>query len=239
MHRPSKRPRLRLGLIAAVVVLLGLAAPGSASAACTHAPSAYDSGGTPGSGAANDPLFPRQWGLQQIKAPPAWQRGALGAGVTIAVVDTGADFSHPDLAAKLDPGIDLVGTDNGLTGPGCPGAEDENGHGTHVAGIAAAITNNGKGVAGTAPHARILPVRVLDANGSGDPAAVDAGIRWAADHGAKVINLSLGPDTPLVASLPDQATDDGVAYAYSKGANVIAAAGNESVPLCDYPAAAP
>src|SRR4051812_48876509 len=107
MPRPPKRPRLRLALIAAVA-LVALAAPGSASAACTHPPSAYDSGGTPGGGAANDPLFPRQWGLQQIKAPAAWQRGALGGGVTIAVVDTGADFSHPDLAAKLDPGTDLV-----------------------------------------------------------------------------------------------------------------------------------
>jgi serine protease len=242
---PRPNPlRARLSALALAIAGLALAVPGTASAACTHPPSAYDSGGSPGSGAVNDPLFPRQWGLEQIKAPAAWQRGARGAGVKIAVVDTGADFSHPDLAAKLDPGTDLVrfiapsAADPGLTGPGCPGAEDENGHGTHVAGIAAAITNNGKGVAGTAPDARILPVRVLDANGSGEPAAVNAGIRWAADHGAKVINLSLGPDTPLVGNLPDQDTENAVAYAYAKGAVVVAAAGNESFPACDYPAAA-
>src|SRR5436190_11298371 len=102
MPFPPTRHVPRLAALAGIAALLALAAPGSASAACTHPASAYDSGGTPGSGAANDPLFPRQWGLQQIKAPAAWQRGARGSGVTIAVVDTGADFSHPDLAAKLD-----------------------------------------------------------------------------------------------------------------------------------------
>jgi serine protease len=109
-----------------------------------------------------------------------------------------------------------------------------------VAGIAAAITNNRVGVAGTAPRAQIMPVRVLDRSGSGEVTWVNAGIRWAADHGAKVINLSLGGDIPLLSALPgiDPDTEKAVAYAINHGAVVVAAAGNESIPLCDYPAAA-
>jgi subtilisin family serine protease len=136
-------------------------------------------------------------------------------------------------------GKELVRKANGLTGPGCPGPQDENGHGTHVAGIAAAITGNGRGVAGTAPRAKILPVRVLDKNGDGEDTAINAGIRWAAKHGAKVINLSLG-GVPLVDNLSGNgdATESAVAYAFRKGAVVVASAGNESIPLCEYPAAA-
>ena len=215
--------------------------PQAASAVdCRNPLSAYESAGPPGSGAANDPLFGKQWGLDQINAPQAWARGARGARVTIAMLDTGVDFTHPDLKAKLLPGKELaLSTADGLTGPGCPGPQDENGHGTHTAGIAAAVTNNGIGVAGTAPAAKILPVRVLDANGSGEDKAVNDGIRWAADHGAKVINLSLGGD-PLLGNLPgaSDGNEGAVRYALSKGAVVIASAGNESAPLCDYPAAA-
>jgi serine protease len=231
--------RIRAALLAASFAALMLAAPQQAAAKCSNPGSAYDRGGKPGGGAANDPLFSHQWGLRQINAPAAWARGARGAGVTIAIVDSGVDLTHPDLKAKLLPGKDLVRAANGLSGPGCPGAQDENGHGTHVAGIAAAITNNGIGVAGTAPRARILPVRVIDAGGNGEVSAVNAGIRWAASHGAKVINLSLGGDTPLIGNLPGSApdTEKAVAYAFSKGAVVVAAAGNETTPLCDYPAA--
>jgi subtilisin family serine protease len=218
-----------------------LALPQAAAAdECRVPVSGYDRGGNAGSGAANDPLFARQWGLRQIKAPGAWSRGARGRGVTIAIVDSGVDLGHPDLRAKLVPGVDLVKKVNGLSGPGCSGPQDENGHGTHVAGIAAAITNNGIGVAGTAPRARILPVRVLDKTGAGDEATVNAGIRWAANHGAKVINVSLGADLPLIGNLPgsNDATEAAVAYAFSKGAVVVGSAGNSTVPLCDYPAAA-
>ena len=187
-------------LAALASAFLTLASPGTAGAACTHGAAAYDRGGVPGSGPVNDPLFPREWGLRQVKAPAAWARGARGAGITIAVVDSGVDLSHPDLRSKLVAGKDLVRAAAGLSGPGCPGPQDENGHGTHVAGIAAAVTNNGIGVAGTAPAAKIMPVRVLDASGGGEQTAVDAGIRWAADHGARVINLSLGSDTPVLGS---------------------------------------
>jgi subtilisin family serine protease len=230
--------RAILSILAAAILL---ALPQAASAdACRVPISGYDRGGNAGSGAANDPLFAKQWGLTQIRAPAAWSRGARGRGVTIAIVDSGVDLGHPDLRAKLLPGVDLVKKVNGLSGPGCSGPQDENGHGTHVAGIAAAITNNGIGVAGTAPAARILPVRVLDKTGAGDSATVNAGIRWAADHGAKVINLSLGGDLPLVGDLPgaNDPTQAAVAHAFSKGAVVVGAAGNSTAPLCDYPAAA-
>jgi subtilisin family serine protease len=232
--------RLSRAVLAALAAALLMAAlPQAAGAACTHSASAYDRGGIPVVGVVNDPLFPHQWGLRQVKAPGAWGRGARGAGITIAIVDSGVDLSHPDLKAKLVAGKDLVRAAAGLTGPGCAGPQDENGHGTHVAGIAAAATNNGIGVSGTAPAARIMPVRVLDANGGGEETAVNAGIRWAADHGAKVINLSLGGDTPIVGNLPASAgdTEKAVAYAFSRGAVVVGAAGNESLPLCDYPAA--
>jgi subtilisin family serine protease len=220
--------------------MLVFAAPQAAGAASCGVPaSGYDRGGAPRSGFPNDPLFSHQWGLQQIRAPGAWARGARGKGVTIAIVDSGVDLGHPDLKAKLLGGKELVRNANGLTGPGCPGPQDENGHGTHVAGIAAAITGNGKGVAGTAPGARILPVRALDKNGEGEETAINAGIRWAADHGAKVINLSVG-GTPIVDNVSGSggATQKAVAYALGRGAVVVASAGNETVPLCDYPAAA-
>src|SRR5437763_15506443 len=140
--------------IAAATVLAAFGVGGTAQAAspCPVAPTSYDSGGAPLTTAPNDPLYPHQWGLAQIKAPAAWARGALGAGATIAVVDSGVDLNHPDLQGNLVPGVDLV------SGDPCGSAQDLNGHGTHVAGIAAAVTNNGVGVAGTAPAAKIMPV---------------------------------------------------------------------------------
>ena len=226
---------------AALALFIGLALADSAGAAttCTYPASAYSKGGVgsaSGSQPVNDPLFPEQWGLTMIKAPQAWARGAKGGGATIAVVDTGVDLHHPDLASNLVTGKDL--TPKASQGA-CAGPQDENGHGTHVAGVAAARTNNGIGVAGTAPSAKVMPVRVLDAGGSGDDPTVVAGIKYAADHGADVINLSLGGD-PIIGEAPQFNAEiaKASAYAYSKGALVVAAAGNESLPLCSYPAAA-
>ena len=202
------------------------------ASACTVPSADYDGGGAPGSGAVNDPLLSEQWGLTQINAPAAWQRGAKGAGVTIAVLDTGVDLEHPDLAANLVAGTDVVAGQND-----CPaGPQDENGHGTHVAGIAAAVTDNGFGVAGTAPDASIMPVRVLDEEGSGSIEEIVEGIRYAADRGAEVINMSLG-ELPVVGQLTaiNQDLEDAIDYAFSKGSLVVAAAGNESFPLCSYP----
>ncbi|MGN9777131.1 S8 family peptidase [Micromonospora sp. H33] len=196
----------------------------------------------PASASVNDPLYDKQWGLRQIHAEQAW-RTSTGAGVVIAVVDTGVDLGHPDLKAKLVPGATFI--DCGPTscgngdwrGPnGKPDASDE--HGTHVAGIAAAATGNGVGVAGAAPDAKIMPVKVLEA-GSGSFADIAAGIRYAVDHGAKVINLSLGAlpgAQALTLTGLESAATEAIAYAQAKGVAVIAAAGNETAPLCGTPA---
>src|SRR3954454_9723954 len=223
-----------LGATVAVLVGLMLAASSAGAAVtCTYAPSDYSSAGSAGGPPANDPLFAKQWGLTQIKAPGAWARGARGAGATIAVIDTGADLAHPDLQANLVPGADFV-----PDGGECAGPQDENGHGTHTAGIAAAVTNNGVGVAGTAPDAKVMPLRALDADGSGEDAWIIAAIKHAADNGAKVINMSLGGQV-ILGEVPqlNEELEAAVQYAWDKGVVVVASAGNESFPLCSFPAA--
>lgn len=189
----------------------------------------------------NDPLYPRQWGPQQVHAPQAWAT-STGAGTVIAVVDSGVDRDHPDLAAKVVGGATFA--ECAATKPCGDGDwQSPNGtgnpHGTHVAGIAAASTGNGVGIAGVAPDAQIMPVKVLDSEGSGSFEDIGAGIRWAADHGADVINLSLGALPGVQAlELTGVITDatDAIAYARSKNVVVVIAAGNESAPLCDSPA---
>jgi subtilisin family serine protease len=225
--------RITVVVIAIVALFIVFGAPAANAAPCTTQTYTYDTGGAPGSGPVNDPLFAKQWALDQINAPEAWARGVKGAGTTIAVVDTGVDLGHPDLSSKIVPGTDIVASNGD-----CPaGPQDENGHGTHVAGIAAAVTNNGIGVAGVAPDAQIMPVRVLDSEGSGSSDDIVKGIRWAADHNADVINMSLG-ELPVVGQLQaiNQDIEDAVNYAWDKGSLVVAAAGNESFPLCSYPA---
>jgi serine protease len=196
----------------------------------------------------NDPCSGRQWGHVSIRAPEAWSV-TQGAGVTVAVVDTGSDFNHPDLGANL---VSVAGSDlTRNTAYTCPFqspppgaksssavAQDDQGHGTHVAGTIAAVTGNGAGGAGVAPAAKVLPVKVLDSEGSGSDETVAAGICFAADKGAKVINLSLGfdPAGSLIVTMLGNDTDDAIDYAYSRGSAVIIAAGNEGFPACDFPA---
>lgn len=169
--------------------------------------------------ASNDPMFGNQYGLDKIQAEKAWSTGT-GVGATVAVIDTGVQAEHEDLAAKMIAGFDFVDGDE------VP--QDGNRHGTHVAGIAAAVTNNGIGVAGVAPGACVMPVRVLNNNGSGAFGDIRSGIRWAADQGAQVINLSLG-EFVVIRNLDESAMKDAITYAYGKGVVVAVAAGNDVI----------
>jgi thermitase len=173
----------------------------------------------------NDPLSTFQYALNKIDAAGAWNVTTGSNAVTIAVVDTGVLPNHPDFTGRVLPGFDFINNDADAT--------DDEGHGTHTAGIAAAAGDNGEGIAGMCWQCRILPVKVLDDEGAGSSLGVALGIRWAADNGARVINLSLGgdEDSPFVR--------EAVRYAVSKNALVIAAAGNSADlgnPV-EYPAA--
>lgn len=194
--------------------------------------------------AAGDPYRPAQWGLERIGAERSWSV-ADGGGVIVAVVDTGVDLDHPDLADQLlrradgtVVGLDVVDEDDD--------PDDPNGHGTVVAGIVAAVADNDIGVAGVAPGVRLMPVRVLDADAGGDGDDVDRAIRWAVDNGADVVNISLeavledgrtSPVDPVLA--PRRAPTDAVAYAWDRGVLVVAAAGNSSSDSSDYPDSSP
>jgi subtilisin family serine protease len=181
------------------------------------------------------------WGLKIIQADKAWDTKG-GEGVVVAVVDTGVDYTHPDIAANMWTdgashfGHDFVANDNATSPTEDLDPMDTNGHGTHVSGTIAAIGNNSLGVIGVAYKSKIMAVRVLASDGSGGDGSIAQGIRWAADHGAQVINLSLGGP----ADVP--ATHDAIIYAHQLGVVIVVAAGNDGVRLDDspeYPAAYP
>jgi subtilisin family serine protease len=182
---------------------------------------------TSGAGASNDPSFGNQWALGKIGAEKAWAR-TTGAGVRIGIVDTGVDLDHEDLAGKVVESTSCVGS-NGDQAK-CQGkAQDDQGHGTHVSGISAALKDNGKGVAGVAPDAQLVVAKVLSATGTGSGSDVIGGIKWVVDHGAKVVNLSLGdPAQPINALISENELTEGVNYAWSKGAIPVIAAGNSN-----------
>ncbi|MEV7193010.1 type VII secretion-associated serine protease mycosin [Streptomyces sp. NPDC093510] len=192
---------------------------------------------------ADDGIRAQQWALDAMRTGQAWQT-TKGEGITVAVLDTGIDDEHPDLAGSVLEGKDMVGF--GARRGDRPWAR----HGTAMAGIIAGHghgTGRGDGVLGIAPGAKILPVRVILEDG--DPArkkarntrgnALAEGIRWAADHGADVINLSLGDDSK--SAHPEPAEDAAVQYALKKGVAVVASAGNggERGDHVSYPAAYP
>jgi serine protease len=198
------KPLVRRLLTALVAALL----------AC--APAAY---------AAGDPLRAQQWNLDLIGADGA-HSVTRGEGAVVAVLDTGVDASHEDLSGRLLPGANFV--------PGETGPEDEDGHGTHVTGIVAANAGNGLGVASVAPGARVLPVRVLGADGGGSDTDVAKGIDYAIAQKADVINLSLGGNA-LSAFMPGGEFAAAIQRAVDAGIVVVAAAGNDSLPICEQP----
>jgi subtilisin family serine protease len=166
--------------------------------------------------AANDPMARQQWAIRKIGLTKAWDVTTGSASVTVAVIDTGVAAKHPDLAGKVLPGTDLVNGDDD--------ADDDFGHGTHVAGTIAAAANNRRGVTGVAWGVKVLPVKVLDEHGTGSSCDVMAGIVEAAKRGASVLNLSLG-----FAGACPVAFRAAVAYATQQKALVVAAAGNDAM----------
>lgn len=164
-----------------------------------------------------------QWGPQDIFAPLAWNITTGSQNVIVAIVDTGVDYTHPDIMANYYPGgYDYINND--------ADPKDDNGHGTHVAGIAAAVTNNGVGIAGIS-QSKIMAEKVLNNVGSGSYSAVANGIIHATNKGAKVISLSLG------GSFSSSTLQNAVNYAWKNGALIVAAAGNDNSGRISYPAA--
>jgi thermitase len=204
----------------------------------------------------DDPYWGSQWGPPDIQAPLAWSVTTGTASVTIAVIDTGVDLTHPDLAPNIwtnagELGRDAFDNDKRTNGEdddqdgyvddwhgwnfvaGTNNPQDDQGHGTHVSGITAAVGNNGLGVAGMAWGARIMALKILNSSGNGSTSDLASAMIFATDHGAQIINLSLG-DT-----VPDPVMEDAVNYAYLRGVIVMAAAGNAGVGSILYPAAYP
>ena len=171
-----------------------------------------------------DPLCGMQWGASLTRAPTAWAVTKGSPSVVVAVLDTGVDASQPDLQGAFVPGYDFVNHD--------ANPSDDHGHGTGTAGIVAARAGNGLGGAGFCPRCSIMPVKVVGADGTATEADVAPGITWAADHGANVINLSLGGTYSSTVA-------DAIAYATRKGVLVVAAAGNNGNSSAFYPAADP
>jgi len=172
----------------------------------------------------NDPFLGEQYALEKVEAVKAWDTNQGKQTVKIAIVDTGVDLEHPDLKAKLLNGYNALEQ-------GKP-PKDDSRHGTHVAGIAAAIGNNGVGVSGLAVNCSIIPVRALGSNG-GTLETVSDGLVWAANNGADVVNMSLGSYTE------NKTLEEAVKYALSKNVVLVATMGNNSMEKKRYPAAYP
>ncbi len=174
----------------------------------------------------NDTLYSRyQWNLPNIDTERGWALNKGASDVIVGVVDTGVDMDHADLQGRLAPGYNFI--DRGSR------PMDDVGHGTHVSGVISANVNNGIGIAGMNWFGKIMPVKVLDSSGTGNTYSVAEGIIWAADHGAKVINMSLGNYANA------QFLHDAIRYAFDKDVVLIAASGNDNSSEPGYPAAYP
>ena len=193
---------------------------------------------SPAGAAQGDPFFAQQYALTQLHAPQAWPL-TQGKGVVVAVVDSGVDLGHPDFRGRLVPGATFLrcgerpcGNGDWRSGPAYRRA-DAYGHGTHVAGAIVAGRNNGYGIVGVAPQAKVMPLKITDRQGNSSEHDIALAITWAVAHGADVINLSLG--------FPSDATEFIAAakYAVERGLVVVASAGNRSEPTCLVPASVP
>lgn len=171
----------------------------------------------------SDPYLAYEWGLNKINVHKVWDLTTGNETPIIAVVDTGVNVEHSDLKENILKGYNVI--------DGTTDVEDECGHGTHIAGIAAALTNNETGIAGVSGNSKILPVKVLDEYGNGYSSDIAIGIKWACDNGAKIINLSLGGTNY------DNYLREAVEYATKKGCIIVAAAGNKGSHRPTYPAA--
>ena len=184
----------------------------------------WNSTATASSQAPNDVFYHRQQYLQQIDVPTAWETVAKRtlSRVTVAVVDTGVDLNHPDLQDRLVKGVNIL-EPNKLP-------QDDHGHGTNVAGVVAAISNNQIGIAGIAQNARIMPIKAVPANGIGQEEDLIKGIRYAVDNGARIVILSLG------LHLKSTQMIETIAYAERKNVLLVAATGNTGETVM-YPSA--
>ncbi|MGM7701458.1 S8 family peptidase [Pseudalkalibacillus sp. Hm43] len=172
----------------------------------------------------DDELYSRyQWNLPAIRTEDGWKISRGNEDVIIAIIDTGIDMKHPDLAKRIVDGYNVLNES--------PMPNDDNGHGTHVAGIIASETNNGVGIAGMTWYNRIMPIKAMNADGYGTSFDVAQGIRWAVEHGADVINMSLGNYKA------SKALKEAIDYAYEKDVIMVAASGNENTNQTSYPAA--
>lgn len=239
---PRRRPRLfdrAAALLSSVLLVAGIASLGSIAVATPATAATLADAGLDApihafdwpSSAPNDPYYREQLDLTVIAVAPAWVLSTGVGGPVVAVLDTGIDASHPEFSGRLVPGF------NALTGQADGAADfgptnDDEGHGTHVSGTIAAAANNGLGMAGIAPGISIMPIKILDATGSGDFSDMRDGMTWAIAHGARIITMSLGGTLNSAGVTNLQATFD---TAYSAGVVVVAAAGNDGSSTTEYP----
>ena len=228
----------RFAAIVAVLAMVGAFAAGATALAPTRATRIGTSFPVHTEFTPSDPFFIDQWGLKSIGVPSAWDVTLGDRNVIVAVVDTGVWWTQPDIQANMwTNSVDGTHGWDFVNGDSNPMDIDPSGtyHGTGVAGVIGAITDNGQGIAGTA-QVSVMAVRALGSNGEGTSTDTAQAIIWAADHGAKVINLSLGTnETPIEPTDIHLAID----HAWSKGALIVAAAGNAGVGRLDYPARLP
>lgn len=176
----------------------------------------------------SDPYLSRQWAIDAMGLRNAWNKTTGSSGVTVAIIDTGVQTNHPDLAGNIGSGYDFYNKTSSVT--------DYNGHGTHIAGIIGAVTNNSLGVSGINWNVNIMPLKAADNSGEGflSLSEIIQALRYAADHGADVINMSF--QIGGASSGEDVFMEEAIEYAYSKGVTMIAAAGNQGQQWLAYPA---